>query len=120
MDSDDLLEVLEKKKVQLLDMKEDFKEKILGFKLKIEKDFLGICVKDIIDSVYRDGKLENNVEMEVDMNDFFLKVDIDILLFEFLKDIFIFVMFGNLKLDSNESKILGKNVKKKIEGSLEI
>lgn len=117
MDSDDLLEVLEKKKVQLLDMKEDLKEKTLGSKLKVEKDILVICAKDTTDSVHSDGKLENNVEMGVDMNDLPLKVDTDIPLPESLKDIPIPASPGNSKSDSNGSKTLGKNVKKKIEGS---
>lgn len=117
MDSDDLLEVLEKKKVQLLDMKDDLKEKTLGSKLKVEKDLLGICAKDTTDSVHSDGKLENNVEMEVDINDLPLKVDSDIPLPESLEDIPIPASPGNSKSDSNESKTSEKNVKKKIEGN---
>lgn len=116
MDSDDLLEVLEKKKVQLLDMKDDLKEKTLGSKLKVEKDLLGICAK-ATDSVHSDGKLENNVEMEVDINDLPLKVDSDIPLPESLEDIPIPASPGNSKSDSNESKTSEKNVKKKIEGN---
>lgn len=117
MDSDDLLEVLEKKKVQLLDMKDDLKEKTLSSKLKVEKDLLGICAKDTTDSVHSDGKLENNVEMEVDINDLPLKVDSDIPLPESLEDIPIPASPGNSKSDSNESKTSEKNVKKKIEGN---
>nr|XP_022293066.1 protein SON-like isoform X3 [Crassostrea virginica] len=104
MDSDDLLDVLEKKKVQLLDMKEELKEKTLGSKLIVQKEILENCVQGTSESVRIEGKCENTVSMEVDINDLPVKVEPDISLPESLDEIPIPASPGKAKSNSNGIK----------------